>query len=69
MFVNKISSHISLKYFSPHGSMGEGTDITSFSANKPAMWVKIVSSWICAVIYGWTMMAPVVLADRDFGYD
>lgn len=60
----------SLIDFSPHGSTnGEGPDITSFSANKPAMWVKMVSSWLCAVLYGWTLIAPVVLADRDFGYD
>lgn len=51
-------------WFDPHG-----VEITSFVANTAAMWVKIVSSWICAVLYGWTMLAPVLLADRDFGYD
>jgi len=58
-------------WFNPHGGPDDdtATDITSFSANKPAMWVKIVSSWLCAALYGWTMIAPVVLADRDFGYD
>lgn len=56
-------------WFDPHGDGGDGTNITSFSANKPAMWVKMVSSWLCAILYGWTMLAPVVLADRDFGYD
>jgi len=57
-------------WFDPHGSSDQGgPDITSFSANKPAMWVKMVSSWLCAVLYGWTLIAPVVLADRDFGYD
>lgn len=32
---------------------------TYFSA-----WVKIVSSWICYLIYGWTLIAPVILPDR-----
>lgn len=32
-----------------------------------ASWVKIVSSWICYVIYGWSLVAPVALPDR-FGY-
>lgn len=57
-------------WFDPSDSSDGGpVDITSFSANKPAMWVKIVSSWLCAILYGWTLVAPVVLADRDFGYD
>lgn len=32
-----------------------------------ASWVKIVSAWICYAIYGWSLLAPVVLPDR-FGY-
>ncbi|SCU85935.1 LANO_0C06062g1_1 [Lachancea nothofagi CBS 11611] len=31
-------------------------------------WVKIVSAWICYGLYGWTLVAPMVLPDR-FGYD
>jgi len=38
----------------------------SMNANEPAMWVKIASSWVCIVIYVWTIVAPVVLRDRDF---
>ncbi|OAA68516.1 TMS membrane protein/tumor differentially expressed protein [Niveomyces insectorum RCEF 264] len=29
-----------------------------------ATWVKIVSSWACYALYGWTLVAPVVLPDR-----
>ncbi len=29
-----------------------------------ATWVKIVSSWVCYVLYIWTLVAPVVLPDR-----
>ncbi|MCJ1408574.1 hypothetical protein MMC19_002649 [Ptychographa xylographoides] len=32
-----------------------------------ASWVKIVSAWVCYVIYGWSLIAPVVLPDR-FGH-
>ena len=32
-----------------------------------ASWVKIVSSWVCYLIYGWSLLAPVVLPDR-FGH-
>ncbi|KAL7665762.1 Membrane protein TMS1 [[Candida] zeylanoides] len=27
-------------------------------------WVKIVSSWVCFALYGWSLLAPVVLPDR-----
>lgn len=27
-------------------------------------WVKIVSAWICYLIYAWTLVAPLVLPDR-----
>jgi hypothetical protein len=44
------------------------SDINTFSENPAAMWVKIVSSWLCAAIYMWTMIAPMILSDREFGY-
>lgn len=43
-------------------------DIESFSANSAAVWVKIVSSWLCGGLYLWTLIAPMILTDRDFGY-
>lgn len=29
-----------------------------------ASWVKIVSAWVCYGMFGWTLVAPVVLPDR-----
>lgn len=29
-----------------------------------ASWVKIVSSWVCYLIFGWSLAAPVILPDR-----
>ncbi|KAK5109603.1 hypothetical protein LTR62_006840 [Meristemomyces frigidus] len=29
-----------------------------------ASWVKIVSSWVCYGIFGWTLAAPLILPDR-----
>ena len=42
------------------------SDLSSFTANEPSMWVKIVSSWLCVLIYIWTCIAPLVLRDRNF---
>jgi len=43
-------------------------DLSNYSSNPAAMWVKIISSWLAAAIYLWTLIAPAVLSDRDFGY-
>ena len=46
-----------------------GNDIReSISGNMSAVWVKIVSSWLCAGIYIWTLVAPVLLPDREFSF-
>ncbi|XP_069975523.1 serine incorporator 3 isoform X4 [Penaeus vannamei] len=42
------------------------SDLTTLSSNMAAVWVKIVSSWICLLLYGWTLIAPAVLTNRDF---
>jgi len=40
-----------------------GVDLVSF-------WVKIVSQWVCLLMYGWTLLAPYCLRDvRDFGVE
>ena len=44
-----------------------GSDLASMSSNSAAVWVKIVSSWLCAGLYIWTLVAPIILTDRDFG--
>eukprot|EP00047_Mylnosiga_fluctuans_P001711 m.221575 g.221575 ORF g.221575 m.221575 type:complete len:445 (+) comp10611_c0_seq1:107-1441(+) len=32
----------------------------------PAVWVRMVSSWLVVLMYLWTLVAPLVLSDRDF---
>lgn len=36
---------------------------------KTSLWIKIVSSWLCYGIYSWTLAAPAMFPDRDFGYN
>ncbi|XP_065183914.1 probable serine incorporator [Sycon ciliatum] len=38
----------------------------SFTQNWPSVWVKMTSAWVCLLIYLWTLLAPVVLPDREF---
>jgi len=46
----------------------EGVTIETMSSNLGAVWVKIISSWLCVGIYVWTLLAPVLLPDRDFSF-
>lgn len=41
-------------------------DLQTLNANTAAMWVKISSSWMCVVLYIWTLVAPAILPERDF---
>lgn len=40
-------------------------DLKTLQNSWPAVWVTIVSSWMCFLLYGWSLIAPMVL-DRDF---
>lgn len=42
------------------------SDIELFNANIASMWIKIISSWMGLCIYGWSLIAPAILTDRDF---
>ncbi|XP_048205431.1 serine incorporator 3 [Perognathus longimembris pacificus] len=32
----------------------------------PAVWVKMVSSWVCLFLYVWSLVAPLIFTGRDF---
>ena len=40
--------------------------IEKINANLSAVWIKIISAWLCGALYIWSIFAPVVLPDRDF---
>ncbi|XP_018430160.1 PREDICTED: serine incorporator 3 [Nanorana parkeri] len=41
-------------------------DLKTITSKWPAVWVKISSSWVCLLIYTWTLIAPVICPNRDF---
>ncbi|XP_023832139.1 serine incorporator 1 [Salvelinus sp. IW2-2015] len=41
-------------------------DYQAMQSCMPAVWVKIVSSWIGLALYLWTLVAPLILSNRDF---
>ena len=32
--------------------------------SKPAMWMRVASSWVCMALYIWSLVAPVLMPDR-----
>jgi len=42
------------------------SDLTTLSSNEASVWVKIISSWLCLTLYLWSLVAPILLPDRDF---
>ena len=42
-------------------------ELEAFQRSNAAMWVKTISAWCCAALYGWTLVAPIILTGRDFG--
>jgi len=32
--------------------------------SEVAMWMRVVSGWVCIVLYVWSLLAPVLLPDR-----
>ncbi len=45
------------------GPMDPNSDIY-IGRSEVAMWMRVVSSWICIVLYMWSLVAPVILPDR-----
>ncbi|VDQ06327.1 unnamed protein product, partial [Trichobilharzia regenti] len=41
-------------------------DLKTLAGNSASFWVRIVSSWICLIIYVWTLIAPALFPDRTF---
>jgi len=41
-------------------------DKINLQDSELSVWLKIVSSWLCYLIYTWAMVAPPLFPDRDF---
>lgn len=56
----KIANHLFNSFNSPDATY------ETMTSKWPSVWVKISSSWIGIVLYVWTLVAPLVLTNRDF---
>lgn len=46
----------------------ESHDSYTVDTGVVAVWVKIVSSWLVILLYIWSIIAPTVLPDREWGH-
>ncbi|GLE04874.1 hypothetical protein PINS_up013855 [Pythium insidiosum] len=46
---------------------GSSNGIDNVNDQAATMWVKAASQWAAAAVFLWTLVAPTVLPDRDFG--
>jgi len=46
----------------------ESSENIYIGRSQVAMWIRVISSWICMLLYMWSLLAPALLPDR-FGYD
>lgn len=39
-------------------------EVVFIGRSETAMWMRVVSSWVCILLYSWSLLAPVLLPDR-----
>ncbi|KAJ1750486.1 Membrane protein tms1 [Coemansia sp. RSA 1591] len=47
-------------------SISSTDHIIIIGRSTTAVWVKVVTSWLCIALYMWTLVGPVVLPDREW---
>jgi cell wall-associated NlpC family hydrolase len=40
--------------------------ISNPRSGRAAMWIQAAGQWIAIAMYGWSLIAPRILSDRDF---
>jgi len=49
-------------------SPSDSDKVVYIGRSEIAMWMRVISSWVCIILYSWSLLAPVIMPDR-FGYD
>jgi hypothetical protein len=49
------------------GAIRDGATISEhIGRGKASVWLNIISSWLSALLYMWTLAAPIIMTNRDF---
>ena len=46
------------------GASADPHDDVYIGRSEVAMWMRVVSSWVCMALYIWSLVAPVLMPDR-----
>lgn len=41
-------------------------DLKTLTGSIASFWVRIITSWLCLILYSWTLIAPILFPDREF---
>jgi len=47
-----------------HESTSADSMTMYIGTSKVSMWIRIISAWLCAALYGWSLLAPALLPER-----
>jgi len=42
----------------------DSDEVVYIGRSEIAMWMRVVSSWVCIILYSWSLLAPVIMPDR-----
>eukprot|EP00052_Salpingoeca_macrocollata_P018875 m.155594 g.155594 ORF g.155594 m.155594 type:complete len:437 (-) comp20808_c2_seq2:84-1394(-) len=66
-FVFMLASFYLMMVLTDWATVKDGDNATiDVGRGYASVWVKVVSSWVTALLYSWTLVAPILLPDRDF---
>ncbi|KAL5526630.1 TMS1 [Sanghuangporus sanghuang] len=64
MYVAMLLTDWKIVTTSPTDGSADPDDDVYIGRSEVAMWMRIVSSWVCMLLYIWSLIAPVVMPDR-----
>lgn len=47
-------------------SIRPNSSLDNLHPDYASTWIKILSCWVCAGLYVWTLVAPILLPEREF---
>ncbi|KAG0142939.1 hypothetical protein CROQUDRAFT_661892 [Cronartium quercuum f. sp. fusiforme G11] len=68
MYVAMLLTHWNIvTHAQEDGRSGELATPVKIGRSTVTMWMRIISSWVCMVLYAWTLLAPVLMPERFSG--
>ena len=69
-FISPIRSMLTLfstsyrNVVSKTSSSSDQDEVVYIGRSETAMWMRVVSSWVCILLYSWSLVAPVLMPNR-----